>query len=163
LLALLIKNLTKASFTCFFFSCLLGQAETNSNQVRKIRLENFKNNYKGKTIRFTTENSKTIQGVLVDITENNFVLSVNSSAKFYEHENVDFVYLPPVSEDLYITAGFSALGGLAGYAAMVITIQKPKVELIGTVTTIGSVLGFFVGKNAFYKTQKIDISGHLRG
>ena len=157
-----IKGLTKASFACFLFSCLLGQVETNSDQVRKIRLENFKNNYKGKTIRFTTENSKTVQGVLVNITEQDFVLSVNKSAKFYKHKNVDFVYLPPVSEDLYITASFSALGGLAGYVSLITATQNPKVKLVGTVTTLGAISGFFVGKNAFYKTQKIDISGRLR-
>jgi len=157
-----MKIFIKISSTCFLFSCLLGQVETNSDQVRKIRLENFKNNYKGKTIRFTTGNSKIVQGVLVNITEQDFVLSVNKSAKFYKHENVDFVYLPPVSEDLYITAGLSGLGGLAGYVALIIAIQNPKVELVGTVTTLGTVLGFFVGKNAFYKTQKIDISGRLR-
>ena len=157
-----MKNLTKISFACSLFSCLLGQVETNSDQVRKIRLENFKNNYEGKTIRFTTENSKTVQGVLVNITEEDFVLSVNKSARFYKHKNVDFVYLPPVSEDMYITASFSALGGLAGYVALIITIQNPKVELVGTVTTLGAFLGFFIGKNAFYKTQKIDISGRLR-
>tara|TARA_A100001015_G_C15017748_1_gene726351 strand:- start:2239 stop:2715 length:477 start_codon:yes stop_codon:yes gene_type:complete len=157
-----MKSLTKVSFACFLFSCLLGQVETNSDQVRKIRLENFKNNYKGKTIRFTSENSKIVQGVLINITDQDFVISVNKSAMFYKHEKVDFVYLPPVSEDMYITASFSALGGLAGYVALIVAIQNPKAELVGTVTTLGAVLGFFVGKNAFYKTQKIDISGRLR-
>jgi len=157
-----MKSLTKISFACFLFSFLLGQVETNSDQVRKIRLENFKNNYKGEIVRFTTENSKTVQGVLVNITEHDFVLSINKTAKFYKHKNVDFIYLPPVFEDLYITASLSALGGLAGYVALIVAIQNPEVKLIGTVTTLGTVLGFFVGKNAFYKTQKIDISGRLR-
>ena len=153
----------KIFFTCFLFSCLFGQVETNSDQVRKIRLENFKNNYKGKTVRFTTENSKVVQGVLVNITEHDFVLSVNKSAKFYKHKNIDYDYLPPVSEDFYITASFSVLSGLAGYVALVIAMQNPKIELVGTVTSLSTALGFFVGKNAFYKTQKIDISGRLRG
>ena len=157
-----MKSLTKISFVCFLFSCLLGQVETDSDQVRKIRLENFKNNYKGKIIRFSTENSKTVQGVLLNITEHDFVLSINKTAKFYKHKNIDFVYLPPVSEDLYITASLSALGGLAGYVALIIAIQNPEVKLVGTATTLGTALGFFVGKNAFYKTQKIDISGRLR-
>lgn len=157
-----MKILTKIFFPCFLFSCLTGQVETNSDQVRKIRLENFKNNYKGKTIRFTSEGSKIVQGVLVNITEQDFVISVNKSAKFYKHKNVDFVYLPPVSEDLYITASLSALGGIAGYVALIVASQSPKEELIGAVTTLGAVFGFFVGKNAFYKTQKIDISGRLR-
>ena len=87
-----MKSLTKISFACFLFSCLLGQVETNSDQVRKIRLENFKNNYKGKTIRFKTENSKIVQGVLINITEQDFVLSVNKSAKFYKHENRSCIF-----------------------------------------------------------------------
>ena len=157
-----MKNFTKLSFTCLLFSFLLGQVEKDSEQVRKIRLENFKNNYKGKIIRFTTENSNTVQGVLVNITEHDFVLSINKTAKFYKHKNVDFVYLPPVSEDLYITASLSALGGLAGYVSLITATQNPKVKLVGTVTTLGAISGFFVGKNAFYKTQKIDISGRLR-
>ena len=158
-----MKNFTKLSFTCLLFSFLLGQVEKNSEQVRKIRLENFKNNYKGKTVRFTSENSKVVQGVLVNITEHDFVLSVNKSAKFYKHKNVDLVYLPPVSEDFYITASFSVLSGLAGYVVLVIAMQDPKIELVGTVTSLSTVFGFFIGKNAFYKTQKVDISGRLRG
>ena len=158
-----MKNFKKLSFTCLLFSFLLGQVEKNSEQVRKIRLENFKNNYKGKTVRFTTENSKVVQGVLVNITEHDFVLSINKSARFYKHKNVDFVYLPPVSEDFYITASFSVLSGLAGYVVLVIAMQNPKKELVGTVTSLSTVFGFFIGKNAFYKTQKVDISGRLRG
>ena len=158
-----MKNFTKLSFTCLLFSFLLGQVEKDSEQVRKIRLENFKNNYKGKTVRFTTENSKVVQGTLVNITEHDFVLSVNKSTKFYKHQNVDFVYLPPVSEDFYITASFSILSGLAGYVVLVIAMQDPKRELVGTVTSLSTVFGFFIGKNAFYKTQKVDISGRLRG
>ena len=158
-----MKKFIKFSFTCFFFSCLLGQVEKNSDQVRKIRLENFKNNYKGKTIRFTTENSQVVQGVLVNITEHDFVLSVNKSAKFYKHKNVDYVYLPPVSGDFFITASFSVLSGLAGYVVLFISMQNPKTELVGTVTSLSTIFGFFIGKNAFYKTQKVDISGRLRG
>lgn len=158
----MMKSLTKISFACFLFTFLLGQAETNSDQVRKIRLENFKNNYNGEIIRFTTENSKTVQGVLMNITEHDFVLSINKTAKFYKHKNVDFIYLPPVFKDLYITASLSALGGLAGYVALIVAVQNPEVKLVGVATTLGTVLGFFVGKNAFYKTQKIDISGRLR-
>ena len=157
-----MKNFIKLSFTTLFFSCLLGQVEKNSDQVRKIRLENFKNNYKGKTIRFTTENSKVVQGILVDITEHDFILSINKSAKFYKHKNVDYVYLPPMSEDFYITASFSVLSGLAGYVVLVIAMQDPKIELVGSVTSLSTALGLFIGKNAFYRTQKVDISGRLR-
>ena len=68
-----------------------------------------------------------------------------------------------MSEDFYITASFSVLSGLAGYVVLVIAMQDPKIELVGTVTSLSTVFGFFIGKNAFYKTQKVDISGRLRG
>ena len=112
----IIMNIkTKLFLIILVFSFTYGQKETNSDEVRNIRLENFKNNYKGQTIRFTDQNSKIVEGVLMEITDTDFVISINNSAAFYSHENVDFVYLPPVSEDLYITASISILGGIAGY------------------------------------------------
>ena len=65
------------------FSFAFGQIETNSYEVRKIRLENFKNNYKGKSIRFTDENSRVVYGVLVEITESDFVISINNESSFF--------------------------------------------------------------------------------
>ena len=148
------------SLVCSF---TYGQKETNSNEVRNIRLENFKNNYKGQTIRFTDQNSRIVEGVLMEITDTDFVISINNSAAFYSHRNVDFVYLPPVSEDFYITASISILGGIAGYVATIIAHPYPNRGALGAVSTLGTVLGFVVGKNTFYKSQKIDISGRLRG
>ena len=88
--------------------------------MRKIRLENFKKNYKGKNIRFQDENSRIIEGVLIEITDSDFVVSIDNSAAFYSHESIDVVYLPPVSEDFYMVLGISVLGGLAGYVATII-------------------------------------------
>ena len=154
---------TKLLLTGFVFSFAYGQNETNSDEIRNIRLENFKNNYKGQTIRFTDQNSRVVEGVLMEITNTDFVISTNSSAAFYSHKNVDFVYLPPVSEDFYITASISILGGIAGYVATIIAHPYPDKGALGAISTLGSILGFVVGKNTFYKSQKIDISGRLRG
>ena len=154
---------TKLFLTSLVFSVVLGQNETSSNEVRNIRLENFKNNYRGQTIRFTDQNSRVIEGVLMEITDTDFVISIDNSATFYSHKNVDFVYLPPASEDFYITASVSILAGVAGYVATIIAHPYPNEGTLGAVSTLGTVLGFFIGKNAFYKTQKIDISGKLRG
>tara|TARA_B100000003_G_scaffold208203_2_gene227782 strand:+ start:338 stop:814 length:477 start_codon:yes stop_codon:yes gene_type:complete len=154
---------TKLFLMSLVCSFTYGQKETNSNEVRNIRLENFKNNYKGQTIRFTDQNSRIVEGVLMEITDTDFVISINNSAAFYSHGNVDFVYLPPVSEDFYITASISILGGIAGYVATIIAHPYPNRGALGAVSTLGTVLGFVVGKNTFYKPQKIDISGRLRG
>ena len=154
--------LKKTLIYSLFFSFLVSQTKSSFEQVRKIRLENFKNNYQGKTIKFTTENLKTVQGILVNITDEDFILSIDKSARFYNHKNITTVYLPPGTEDFYITAGFTILGGLAGFLAMVAALDKPNPKVVGTATGLGTVLGFVVGKNAFYKSQKIDISGRLR-
>ena len=154
---------TKLFFANLIFSFVFGQGETNSKEVRNIRLENFKNNYKGQVIRFTDENSRIIEGLLMEITDTDFVISINNSAAFYSHKNVDFVFLPPVLEDFYITASISILGGITGYLAMIIAHPYPNNGALGAVATLGSVLGFVIGKSTFYKSQKIDISGRLRG
>jgi len=157
-----MKIKTKILLVSLVFSFALGQRKTNSEEIRNIRLENFKNNYKGQTIRFTDGNSRNIEGLLMEITDTDFVISINNSAAFYSHKNVDFVFLPPVSEDLYITASVSILGGIAGYVAMIIAHPYPNNGALGAAATLGTVLGFVVGKNTFYKPQKIDISGRLR-
>ena len=64
------------------FSFAFGQIETNSYEVRKIRLENFKDNYKGKSIRFTDENSRVVEGVLMEVTDSDFVISIIMNQHF---------------------------------------------------------------------------------
>ena len=153
----------KLFLTSLILSFAFGQKNTNSDEVRNIRLENFKNNYTGQTIRFTDQNSRVIEGVLMEITDTDFVISINNSTAFYSHKNVEYVYIPPVSEDFLITASISILGGIAGYVATIIAHPYPNKGALGAVSTLGIVLGFVAGKNTFYKSQKIDISGRLRG
>ena len=153
----------KLLWAVWFFSFAFGQIETNSYEVRKIRLENFKENYKGKSVRFTDENSRVVEGVLMEVTDSDFVISIEGKATFYDHKNINMVYLPPVSEDLYMVFGISILGGLAGYVATIIAHPHPNNGASASISTIGTVLGFVLGKKTFYKPQKIDISGRLRG
>ena len=150
-------------WTVWLFSFAFGQIETNSYEVRKIRLENFKENYKGKSVRFTDKNSRVVEGVLMEVTDSDFVISIEGKATFYDHKNINIVYLPPVSEDLYMVFGISILGGLAGYVATIIAHPHPNNGASASISTIGTVLGFVLGKKTFYKPQKIDISGRLRG
>lgn len=153
----------KLVWIVWLFSFAFGQVETNSYEVRKIRLENFKENYKGKSVRFTDENSRVVEGVLIEVTDSDFVISIEGKATFYGHKNINMVYLPPVSEDLYMVFGISILGGLAGYVATIIAHPHPNNGASASISTVGTVLGFVLGKKTFYKPQKIDISGRLRG
>tara|TARA_A100001011_G_C13930015_1_gene682763 strand:- start:130 stop:570 length:441 start_codon:yes stop_codon:yes gene_type:complete len=142
-------------------SFLFGQAYTNSDNIRKIRLENLKKNYKGKTVSFKSNNAKIVQGVLLDITNTDFVLSINSSPSFYDHNNIDFIFLPPTNKDLFVATGVAILGGCAGYIATIIYQPNPDNGTIQAVSTLSTILGFIIGKKAFYKPLKIDISGRL--
>ena len=61
-------------WTAWLLSFAFSQMETNSFEVRKIRLENFKENYKGESIRFMDENSNVVEGVLMEVTDSDFVV-----------------------------------------------------------------------------------------
>ena len=87
---------------------------------------------------------------------------LNDYIDFYSHKNIGFVYLPPVPGDLYITTGLAILSGLAGYVAVIVAHPYPNNGATAAVSTLSAVLGFVVGKNTFYKSQKIDVSGRLR-
>ena len=150
-------------WTAWLLSFAFSQIETNSFEVRKIRLENFKENYRGESIRFLDENSNVVEGVLMEVTDSDFVISINDNAAFYSHKNINIVYLPPVSKDLYMVFGMSILGGLAGYVGTIVAYPRPNIGTSLSVSTVGTILGFVLGKKTFYKPQKIDISGRLRG
>ena len=137
------------------FSFAFSQIETNSYEVRKIRLENFKENYKGKSIRFMDENSRVVEGVLMEVTDSDFVISINGKAAFYSHKNINIVYLPPVSEDLYMVFGISILGGLAGYVATIVAHPHPNNGASLSISTIGTVLGLFWVKRLFINLKKL--------
>ena len=107
-------------WSAWLISFAFSQMETNSYEVRKIRLENLNNNYKGKSIRFTDEKSRVVEGVLMEVTDSDFVISIDRKVAFYSHKSINTVYLPPVSEDLYMVFGVSIFGGLAGYLATII-------------------------------------------
>lgn len=152
---------TRLVLSSLMFSFLFGQAYTNSDNIKKIRLENLKKNYKGKTISFKSNNEKVVQGVLLDITNTDFVLSINSSPSFYDHNNINFVFLPPTNKDLFVATGVAILVGGAGYIATIISHPNPNNGTVLATSILGTILGFIIGKKTFYKSLKIDISGKL--
>ena len=42
-------------------------------------------------IRFTNGKSEIIEGVLMDVTDSDFIISINNSAAFYNHKDIDTV------------------------------------------------------------------------
>ena len=98
----------------------------------------------------------------MEVTDSDFIIIIEGKPTPYNHKNINMVYLPPVSEDLYMVFGISILGGLAGYVATIIAHPHPNNGASASISTIGTILGFVLGKKTFYKPQKIDISGRLR-
>ena len=93
-----MKIKTKIVLAVMAIQCVFSQANTESEQVRSIRLENFINNYKGKTIRFKNENSRFVEGVLMEITDTDFVLSINSSATFHTSQTYGVMSAKPTTK-----------------------------------------------------------------
>ena len=76
-------------WTALMFSFAFSQIAADSYKIRKIRLENFKENYKGESIRFMDENSNVVEGVLMEVTDSDFVVSVKGNAAFYGHKDIN--------------------------------------------------------------------------
>lgn len=141
------------------WAVLIAQSGINNQAVKSLRLDNLKKAYTGETIRFIDENSRSVRGVLLDITDETIIVSEHGGPIAYDHQNISHVFVDPDNDDLYMVLGISALGGAAGYFAVVVGHPDPDVNMKGVVTTLGAGLAGIVGYRSFYKPIKIDISG----
>ena len=145
--------------TIVIFVSLISINATENRTIRQIRLENLKKNYSGKSIRFLDKNQKIIQGVLVNITKNDFILYINNSNQSFSHEHVDFVFYDPEIQDFLMVSGLGLILGTSGYLGLMInnpesgTVSKTISPLLGT------ILGVVLGHKTLLKPVKVDISG----
>tara|TARA_Y100000310_G_C20314177_1_gene637639 strand:+ start:111 stop:581 length:471 start_codon:yes stop_codon:yes gene_type:complete len=144
------------------WAVLAGQAGSNLQIVRNIRLENLKRDYLGESIRFMGSNSRSIQGVLLDVTEKNIIISEHGTPVPYDHSGVNYIFVDPEFKDMIMVFGLGALGGVAGYLGVIIVRSNPDANMKGVVSSLGVGLAGFTGYRAFYKPFKIDISGKVR-
>ena len=144
------------------WAVLAGQAGSNLQVVRNIRLENLKRDYLGESIRFMGSNSRSIQGVLLDVTEKNIIISEHGTPVPYDHSGVNYIFIDPEFKDMIMVFGLGALGGVAGYLGVIIVRSNPDANMKGVVSSLGVGLAGFTGYRAFYKPIKIDISGKVR-
>ena len=54
---------------------LMGQISSDLITVRDIRLDNLKRDYSGKAIRFVDSKSVSNKGILLDVTDENIIIS----------------------------------------------------------------------------------------
>ena len=147
----------------FFISFGFSQSRISSDAIRKVRLENFQKNYAGKVIRFLGPKNIQVEGKLLDVTPESFILSDNTFQKAYNHRHINHVYVIPNKKDLLLACSLSIIGGVVSYFSLLVSKENPKTQIIRSVVFLGMITGGLVGKNTFYKPLKIDISGKAYG
>ena len=150
----------KALFITISISTLLtGQLSSDLITVRDIRLENLKRDYSGKTIRFVDSKSVSNKGILLDVTDENIIISKSGSPKPFNHSKIKYVFVDPKKKELAMVIGLTALGGISGYLGIILGKSDANNTTKGVASSISASLAGFVGYKAFYKPIKIDISG----
>lgn len=144
------------------WAVLAGQAGLDLQVVRNVRLENLKRGYSGTPIRFMSSSSRSVKGVLLDVTEKNIIISENGTPVTYNHSGVNYIFIDPEFRDMIMVFGLGALGGISGYLGIIIGRSNPDAIMKGVMFSIGAGLAGLVGYRTFYKSIKIDISGKTR-
>ena len=138
---------------------LMGQLSSDLITVRDIRLENLKRDYSGKTIRFVDSKSVSNKGILLDVTDENIIISKSGSPVPFDHSKIKYVFVDPKKKELAMVIGLTALGGISGYLGIILGKSGANNTTKVVASSISASLAGFVGYKAFYKPIKIDISG----
>ena len=150
----------KALFITISISTLLtGQLSSDLITVRDIRLENLKRDYSGKTIRFVDSKSVSNKGILLDVTDENIIISKSGSPVPFNHSKIKYVFVDPKKKELAMVIGLTALGGISGYLGIMLGKSDANNTTKAVASSISASLAGIVGHKAFYKPIKIDISG----
>ena len=156
----ILNSMKKSLFITISISTLLtGQLSSDLITVRDIRLENLKRDYSGKTIRFVDSKSVSNKGILLDVTDENIIISKSGSPKPFNHSKIKYVFVDPKKKELAMVIGLTALGGISGYLGIILGKSDANNTTKGVASSISASLAGFVGYKAFYKPIKIDISG----
>ena len=156
----ILNSMKKTLFITISISTLLtGQLSSDLITVRDIRLENLKRDYSGKTIRFVDSKSVSNKGILLDVTDENIIISKSGSPKPFNHSKIKYVFVDPKKKELAMVIGLTALGGISGYLGIILGKSDANNTTKGVASSISASLAGFVGYKAFYKPIKIDISG----
>ena len=156
----IFNSMKKTLFITISTSTLLmSQLSSDLITVRDIRLENLKRDYSGKAIRFVDSKSVSNKGILLDVTDENIIISKSGSPTPFNHSKIKYVFIDPKKKDLAMVIGLTALGGMSGYLGIILGKSDANNITKGAASSISASLAGFVGYKAFYKPIKIDISG----
>ena len=138
---------------------LIGQLSSDLVTVRDIRLQNLKRDYSGKTIRFVDSKSVSNKGVLLDVTDENIIISKSGSPVPFNHSKIKYVFVDPKKKELAMVVGLTALGGVSGYLGIMVGNSDANSTTKGVASSISASLAGIAGYKSFYKPIRIDISG----
>ena len=156
----ILNSMKKSLFITISISTLLtGQLSSDLITVRDIRLENLKRDYSGKTIRFVDSKSVSNKGILLDVTDENIIISKSGYPTPFNHSKIKYVFVDPKKKEMAMVIGLTALGGISGYLGIILGKSDANNTTKGVASSISASLAGFVGYKAFYKPIKIDISG----
>ena len=99
---------------------LMGQVSSDLITVRDIRLDNLKRDYSGKAIRFVDSKSVSNKGILLDVTDENIIISKSGSPVPFNHSKIKYVFIDPKKKELAMVIGLTALGGISGYLGVML-------------------------------------------
>ena len=157
---MILNNMKKTFFIKISISAfLMGQVNSDLITVRDIRLDNLKRDYAGKAIRFVDSKSVSNKGILLDVTDENIIISKSGSPVPFNHSKIKYVFIDPKKKELAMVIGLTALGGISGYLGIILGKSDANSTTKVVASSISASLAGFVGYKAFYKPIKIDISG----
>ena len=142
-----------------FLSILFSRTSVDSETIRNIRLENFKDNYIDKTIQFLDPNGLSVKGKLIDVSSKSFIILIGSDKLNFDHSGIDHVYIMPKRAEFLLASNLALVGGAVSYLTLIVLRRNVDFQQKSSFTCLGFLLGGLLGKNTFYKPLKIDISG----
>lgn len=153
---------TKTTILFFYIlSLLFSQTSVGSEEIRNIRIENFKENYIGKTIQFLGADGLWSEGVLIDVTSKKLTILMGQDKLSFDHVNINHVYIMPKKAEVLLASSLALLGGAVSYLTLLVLRDEADYQQKVSFTCLGFVLGGLLGKRTFYKPLKIDISGRV--
>ena len=145
------------------FTVITAESGSGIEVAKDIRLENLKRDHSGKFISFMNSDMETGQGILLDVTDKNIIISEDGARVPYDHSDIDHVFVDPEIEELAMVFCLGTLGGIAGYLGIIIGHSGSDWIIKGASSSLGAGLASFIGYRTFYRPIKIDISGKAYG
>ena len=124
---------------------LMGQISSDLITVRDIRLDNLKRDYSGKAIRFVDSKSVSNKGILLDVTDENIIISKSGSPVPFNHSKIKYVFIDPKKKELAMVIGLTALGGISGYLGVMLGKSDANNTTKGVTSSITAGLAGIVG------------------